>query len=671
MADLAKLVVKLEAQTTEFQNRLASAERMFKKTNKNLSVIASNAAIELAAKFAQAAGAFIRVGKAAIDAADDMNDMAKRTGLSTETLSRLDYAAQQSGTSFETLSKSLGKFAKVQADAALGGKASAEAFERVGIAIKNADGSLRATDAVLLDIADKFAGLEDGAAKAALAQELFGKSGAELIPFLNQGREGIEELTKEADKLGVTISGETAQAADNFNDSLNKMRNAGKGVVNQLINEVMPTLAYLTEDFLSTAESTGLLDFAVAALSVTFKSFLTAGIIVKSVLQQLGRIIYGVAASLVRVAQFEFRLAAAEMKDAFAGASDNVSKDMERIATIWKGTGATARDAAKEQNAAIKQSLLFNPEKAADETGKAAAAALESLQSIATGLRDQVATYGMAEAALIRYRLAHGDLADEVAVAGPNAQQYVEQIIRMTEEMERLNAETTASAEKQRVWDEAVAEGVRITEQMKTPVELYGDSIQRLNELLAAGHITQETYNRAVEAAQDTLDKAAEEQNTFLEQANRNVQDILGKGINDVLDKGFKEGAKSALDAFTDMLRQMAIQALAAQIAKKIFGGEGMGSGGGWASALGSLFGGSRDSGGRGRAGMAYMIGTGAQPEMFIPDSAGEFVPAGAMAGGGRITQNIYVQGRVDQRSARQLELEAARRQNTARSRLG
>src|SRR5690606_10419733 len=239
------------------------------------------------------------------------------------------------------------------------------------------------------------------------------------------------------------------------------------------------------------------------------------------------------------------------------------------------------------------------------------------------------------------------DLADEVARAGKAAGPYVEQIIRMTDELERLRKETEESEALQREWVAAVEEGRRITEQMRTPAEVYADTIERLNELLAEGHIIQETYNRAVEAAQETFDKATREQNKFLEEANRNVQNILAQGLEDALDGGIKKGAKGALQAFSDMLKKMMMQALAADIGKWLFGGEGMGSGGGrsggrFGAALGALFGGSRDEGGRGRRGRAYMIGTGAQPELFVPDTSGTFIPAGEWMGRSqKVTQNI------------------------------
>jgi hypothetical protein len=77
------------------------------------------------------------------------------------------------------------------------------------------------------------------------------------------------------------------------------------------------------------------------------------------------------------------------------------------------------------------------------------------------------------------------------------------------------------------------------------------------------------------------------------------------------------------------------------------------------------------DSGGRGRAGQPVLIGRRAQPEMFVPDTAGDFFPVNQWAGGGGgVTQNIYTSSPITPRSARQIELEAARRQRTAIARL-
>lgn len=677
MTDLAKLVVRLEAQTAQYMAQLDKANKRLEKFDKQAEVSASRIAKGVVAAAAGAALAFGAMAFNAVKAADDMGKLAQSSGIAVESLSQLEYAASLSGSSLDELTIGMNKLTKQAVEAAKGSSSAAKAFQAIGVSVKNADGSMKNTEQLMLDVADRFSQIEDGAAKAALAQELFGKSGTKLIPFLNQGRAGIEALKNEADKLGLTITGKAAKAAEEFNDNLDRIKFTAKGLANQAAQQLLPVFGAMAERFAKAATEGGAMDFAIKALSVTLKTLVSAGVIVTSIFQQLGRIVYGVGAAIVRISQGEFKLAAGEIKDAFNDAKSNVTEDMETIAKVWSDAVPEVENAAKGMDKALKETLIFNDEKAGEEARKAAEAALESLQSLAQGLQQQVDTYAMAEGAVIRYRLAQGDLADEVAKAGPAAQQYVDQIIRMTDEMERLKQETEASEKAQRAWDAAVDEGKKITEQMRTPAEVYADTIERLNELLAEGHIIQETYNRAVDAAQETFDKATKEQNKFLEQANRNLQDILATGIGDILDKGFKEGSKSALKSFGDMLDQMMRQAIAAQLAKKIFGEEGLGSGGGWLGAagdwLGKAFGGSRDSGGRGRRGQAYMIGTGAQPEMFVPDTSGEFVPAAAWAGAGgqKLTQNIYVQGRVDQRSARQLELEAARRQNSARARLG
>jgi hypothetical protein len=132
--------------------------------------------------------------KGAIDTLDKLDDLSEKTGIAVESLSMLRYAGEVTGTPLEAIALSTKKLAASMAEAAGGNKEAAATFKAVGVEVKNADGSLRSQDAVLLDLADRFQGYEDGAAKAALAQRLFGKSGADMIPLLNQGSNGIRAL---------------------------------------------------------------------------------------------------------------------------------------------------------------------------------------------------------------------------------------------------------------------------------------------------------------------------------------------------------------------------------------------------------------------------------------------------------------------------------------------
>ena len=136
--------------------------------------------------------------KSSIDSADALDEMAQRTGIAVESLSLLVPAAELSAVSTEKFEAGLKKLATGMLEAATGSEASAQNFEALGVAVQNQDGTLRDSEQVLLDLADRFQAMPDGAEKAALAVDIFGKAGAEMIPFLNQGREGIGAL-----KLGV------------------------------------------------------------------------------------------------------------------------------------------------------------------------------------------------------------------------------------------------------------------------------------------------------------------------------------------------------------------------------------------------------------------------------------------------------------------------------------
>lgn len=674
MTDLAKLVVRLEAQTAQYMAQLDKANKRLEKFDKQAEASAGRIAKGVAAAASAAAVAFGAMVLQAVAAADDMGKLAQSSGIAVESLSQLEYAASLSGSSLDELVMGMNRLTKSAADAARGSKTAADAFKAIGVSVKNSDGSLKNTEQLMLEVADRFAQIEDGAGKAAIAQELFGKSGTKLIPFLNQGKAGIEALKKEADALGLTITGNTSKAAEEFNDNLDRIRFAAKGLANQAASELLPVFGDMAERFIASAQAGGAMDFAIKALSVTLKTLVTTGVIVTSVFEQLGRIVYGAGAAIVRLRQGEFRLAAGEIKDAFADVRDNVAGDMETIAKVWGDSVPKLEETAKGMDDALKGSIVFNDDKAKEEAEKAAKAALESLQSLAQGLQQQVDTYGMAESAVIRYRIAQGDLAEEIAKAGAAAGPYVEQIIRLTDESMRLADETRRAEKQQKAMNDALSRGDEVTRAMLTPQEQYAESIMELNDLLDQGAIKQETYNRAVEAAQKKLIDATKESNKFLEEATRNVQDIIA----DNLINGFDKGAKGILKAFADMIVQLTAQAVAADLAGRLFGSGGVGSGGGWIgaamSAIGA-FGGTRDSGGRGRPGMAYAIGTGAQPEMFVPDTSGTFVPKDQWMGGGdTINMNFNIEapgGRVSLETQQQIATRAAQSLEQARRRNG
>jgi hypothetical protein len=122
----------------------------------------------------------------------------------------------------------------------------------------------------------------------------------------------------------------------------------------------------------------------------------------------------------------------------------------------------------------------------------------------------------------------------------------------------------------------------------------------------------------------------------FGEQAARNLQNHFAQFLFDP----FKDGLRGMAEGFINTLRKMMAEAASAKILGALLGGF-AGSANPLLAGIGSAFGGSMDSGGRGSAGKAYLIGRGAQPEMFIPDTAGTFVPNADQMGGTSLTINV------------------------------
>ena len=238
-AQIGALRVALGLDSAQFSAGLKSAST-------GLSKFAKSAAIGFAAVAATAAaagGALAVAVKGSIDRADNLSKTAQRIGTTTEALSRLEWAAKLSDVSLEQLSTGLQRLSRNMLDVSNGVGAQAKtAFEALGISVVDAEGKLRSSDAVFAEIADRFARMPDSAEKTGLAMQLLGRAGAQMIPLLNAGAEGLADMAAESDQLGNTISTNTGYAAERFNDSLTRVQAVMGGVVNKIMEAVLPSL---------------------------------------------------------------------------------------------------------------------------------------------------------------------------------------------------------------------------------------------------------------------------------------------------------------------------------------------------------------------------------------------------------------------------------------------
>lgn len=218
------------------------------------STLAKGAAVATAAVAAAYGGLAISV-TGAIDKMDAIGKQSQKIGIPVEQLSALSLAAATSDVSMEALGKTLGKLSKALTEGAIKptGEA-ASAFKAIGLSA--ADMAKKLPQEQLLILADKFAGITDPTAKAALAIKLFGKTGIDLIPLLNMGREGIQEMMDAAKNFGIVIDRDTAKAAERFNDNLKMLSAAKDGIIVRLTAHLLPALEMFSQRMLAAASNT-------------------------------------------------------------------------------------------------------------------------------------------------------------------------------------------------------------------------------------------------------------------------------------------------------------------------------------------------------------------------------------------------------------------------------
>lgn len=224
-------------------DKLSAFERTTSKIGRSM----MNAGTVMAGAGAAVGASIFAVGKASADYAGDMFDMARSTGMGVESFQKIAYAAKMSGIEAEKVTTSFIKFDKMIVDAAGGNKAYMQTFEDLGIQIKDSAGNLRQPNAIFEDVAEIFHNTEDGAAKTALAVELFGKSGAALIPMLNDGKSGLQAFYAEAKRMGLVLSAEAIGKGDAFSDQLEQIGQQVKGVKLQLGTALIPALSAAAE----------------------------------------------------------------------------------------------------------------------------------------------------------------------------------------------------------------------------------------------------------------------------------------------------------------------------------------------------------------------------------------------------------------------------------------
>lgn len=231
----------------------AAVEAAAKTTKLKETMLAANQALRAMATQMQIAGGIITGALTAVvyqaaDYGDKIDDLTKRTGISAEELTRWGYVAEQNGSSLDQMALALKNLYTRMDEASRGGEQYKEVFDRLGISIRNMDGSLKSGSQIIPEIADKISALGSEIEQSALLAELFGQRvGPDLLPMLQMGSDGIKELADEADRIGRTMSGETAKSLGDFNDSITALKASVGGLAAQFSQALVPALQPLVQ----------------------------------------------------------------------------------------------------------------------------------------------------------------------------------------------------------------------------------------------------------------------------------------------------------------------------------------------------------------------------------------------------------------------------------------
>lgn len=261
MAENRELALVLKLVADQFQSELKKSGGALGEFNKFI----SDWKVQLTAS----GTALFAIAKSTANYGEELLKTSQKIGIKVSALAGLQHAANLADLSNESLSTGLKKLSVNMVDAARQTGDGEALFRRLGVSATDAAGQLRPTEQVLLDLADVFANSKDGAGKAEVAVKLFGKAGLDLIPFLNQGKVGIKELMAEAERLGLVMSRQDAEAANKFNDELKKLTAQVRGMTLAVGKELIPTMTELITLFRNLGSGTGL-SFGMRMLHIQF-----------------------------------------------------------------------------------------------------------------------------------------------------------------------------------------------------------------------------------------------------------------------------------------------------------------------------------------------------------------------------------------------------------------
>jgi hypothetical protein len=451
--------------------------------------------------FAALAGvtAFAGIVKGAVDSAAGLHDMAQQTGASVESLSAMRAAAKLAGVDMEQVAGGLGKLSKNMLAASQGSGDAAKVFSALGISVTDSSGKMKTSDAVFLEFSRSLQTVGSASERAAAAQLVLGKSGAQLLPMMNDL--GV------AGELQAKITAKQAAAADDLQDNMTRLSTVGQAWKTTVAMEMVPAANAFVEALLEVSTTTDMSKKAAKDLAAdgsikewAINSARAVGFVVDAfdgaarTVKGIGILIAAAAAQTAMVAKGDFAgamtvdwrkdlsdLAGQEQfSDILARKLANIGTEAPKAAegtrSLADALGRMSAEGGKASNALenlrIAEMMRVHKEaakelealtKQQDDYAKALQAALGPLETQAQNIEREVANYGLAESAIQGIIVARMEEARAMAAlngAWPEHLNYLDQeiaarkrIASASSQKEFLDANKKAAQQSAKDWE--------------------------------------------------------------------------------------------------------------------------------------------------------------------------------------------------------------------------
>ena len=593
---IAKLSIDLEARLTKLESDLKQATSLAEKASGQIKSAFSG----LTLMFTGLAGA-LSVGalKGAFDryveGAANMQKLAVVTGTTTEKISALVSVAKLSNTEVGQVEAGMVRLTAALSKAGEESKGAGKAFSLLELDPDQLRGM--GTAEALQEVAKAFSEVEEGSSKTALAVAIFGKAGAELLPYL-------EDLAANG-ALVAKVTTEQGQAAKEYEQSLKKLEAAKSAVAKTISAELVPAAAVFVKTLAELVAGANDVNGAVRGMASdgSIRSWAQDGAIevahlidalrllreiaveVVTPFERIGRNIYTIGAlgGIAFNGSFDekskaFDALKKENEAYFAGLDKRLEKNRQPATLFSERLEAAFSAPHSASNVVPKRKIDFSPEipitRSSGGGRSASAKAIDDGQRLVQQLKDRIlATQNLTEVEKLEAAIADGKYKTASAANLETAKGYAQTL----DNLAALRAAAEAAAEEQR---QRADDFQRIFDATRTPAEALNIEIDRLMKLLDDGTLGEgaaalELFGRAAQQAGEKM-QGLEDQvqatvagiDAFAKSAAKNIQSAFAEFLFDP----FANGTKSMLQSFGETVRRMIANAAAADLGRRLFG---------------------------------------------------------------------------------------------------